>query len=232
MAARTNQRVLKQASPLLDKVKALCLRRGTNGIRGLSRSFRIMDDNHDLKLSFEEFRCGLQDYGLELSPDEVAMLVKVFDLDSDGFITVTEFLKFLRGGLNERRQRLVHVAFQKIDRDGSGVLDLNDLHGSYDAARHPKVITGEKTVDDVLTEFLNTFDTSSNPDGSVTQSEFDAYYAGHQRCLPRATLQGANLDKTMRECPGTSVTRVCLGTQAKYPYLMETGALDRKSDWA
>eukprot|EP00757_Euglenozoa_sp_SAG-D1_P002884 gene2883-13648_t len=53
-----------------------------------------------------------------------------------------------------------------------------------------------------------------------------------RRCIPRATLQGTNLDKTMRDCPGTSVMRACSGTHAKYPYSSETGAQDRKSDWA
>jgi len=87
-------------------------------------------------------------------------------------------MKALRGGLNERRTALVDQAFNKFDRDGSGVIDLDDLRGIYDASRHPKVLSGVMKASDVLADFLKTFDGSSNPDGAVTREEFQAYYAG------------------------------------------------------
>jgi Ca2+-binding EF-hand superfamily protein len=51
----------------------------------------------------------------------------------------------------------VHQAFKKLDRDGNGVIELNDLIGVYDASKHPDVTRGAKSENDVLLEFLNTF---------------------------------------------------------------------------
>jgi Ca2+-binding EF-hand superfamily protein len=47
--------------------------------------------------------------------------------------------------MNSFRKRLVLQAFKKIDRDGSGVVDYNDIKDIYNAKRHPDVIQGKKT---------------------------------------------------------------------------------------
>jgi calcyphosin len=73
-------------------------------------------------------------------------------------------------------------AFKIMDKDGSGILDLSDIKGVYNAKKHPKVISGEKTEDEVLCEFLETFDihhgnhTDDQKDGSVTPDEWIEYY--------------------------------------------------------
>lgn len=60
--------------------------------------------------------------------------------------------------MNQFRQGLVKQAFKKIDRDGSGVLDINDIKGVYNASSHPEVRSGKKTEDEILGEFLETFE--------------------------------------------------------------------------
>ncbi len=76
--------------------------------------------------------------------------------------------------MNEARKSLVKRAFQKLDKDGDGVVRMNDIKFFYNARKHPKVLSGEKTEDEVLKEFLNTFDT--NKDGTLTLEEFEHYY--------------------------------------------------------
>jgi Ca2+-binding EF-hand superfamily protein len=60
--------------------------------------------------------------------------------------------------MNKFRQQIVRTAFKKIDKDGSGILDINDIKGVYNASRHPDVKSGKKTEDEVLGEFLETFE--------------------------------------------------------------------------
>ena len=74
------------------------------------------------------------------------------------------------------------AAFKKIDRDGSGILDLNDIKGVYNAANHPEVKSGKKMEDEILGEFLETFEAHHNMNGGggrdrrVTPEEFIEYY--------------------------------------------------------
>ncbi len=49
-------------------------------------------------------------------------------------------------------------AFAKLDKDGNGVVELADIKGVYSAAKHPDVLSGKRSEDDVLTEFLDTFE--------------------------------------------------------------------------
>lgn len=170
--------VKKQGECVLEKIKSACARRGANGIRGLQRMFKIMDDNHSLSLSTEELATGLEDYGVVLSSKEQKQLVSCFDKNGDGFVDINEFLVRLRGNLAGRRLDITRQAFAKFDRDGSGRINVEDLRGVYDVSKHPKVESGEMTEDEALVLFLKTFDDQSNPDGIVSQTEFESYYAG------------------------------------------------------
>lgn len=84
--------------------------------------------------------------------------------------------------MNQFRVKIVKQAFNKIDADGSGVLDLNDIKGVYNAKFHPDVKAGKKTEDEVLGEFLETFEMHHSLSGkgvrdqSVTLDEFIEYY--------------------------------------------------------
>ena len=84
--------------------------------------------------------------------------------------------------MNKFRQNIVRAAFNKIDRDGSGVLELNDIQGVYNASKHPDVKSGKKSEDEVLGEFLETFEmhhalsNGGSRDQKITIEEFNEYY--------------------------------------------------------
>ncbi|KAE8877284.1 hypothetical protein PF005_g11299 [Phytophthora fragariae] len=149
---------------------------GAKGIRGLGRKFRIIDDDGNRSLSLDEFGKAVKEHALELSEKEVEELFHFIDANSSGGVDFDEFLLAVRGELNERRTQLVLAAFKILDADGSGVVDLNDIKAKYSAKEHPDVLQGRKTEDEVLREFLDTFD-GGEKDGKVHPSEFVRYYA-------------------------------------------------------
>jgi|UniRef100_A0A7S4FUE6 peptidylprolyl isomerase len=167
------------ATALVQKVRRIVLGRGgNNGYRQLRLSFKVMDSSGDLQLSKAEFAAGLRKFGLPLSAQEEDQLMAAFDTQGDGLVSLKEFFQTIRGPMNSRRTAIVDQAFAALDKDGSGVCDLNDLRGTYDASRHPQVIAGRATEKDILDQFLRTFDSQTNPDGTVTYDEFHEYYNG------------------------------------------------------
>jgi hypothetical protein len=86
--------------------------------------------------------------------------------------------------LNEVRETIVLMAFQKLDKNGSGEITIDDLKGVYDCSKHPAVKNGSKTEDDVLGEFLAKFEVKPIKDGIVSWDEFLTYYKNMSADIP------------------------------------------------
>ncbi|GFN87108.1 calcyphosine-like b [Plakobranchus ocellatus] len=173
-----SQKALKTATDPVERLRLACLARGANGIKGLARTFKIMDDDASRSLDRKEFLKGLHDYGLvEITKEQADELFQIFDKDSSGTIDFDEFLVRLRPPMSQARRNLIHLAFKKLDRSGDGIVTVEDLHGVYSCKKHPKYLSGEWTEDQCLRQFLDSFD-SDDKDGKITQEEFDNYYCG------------------------------------------------------
>lgn len=162
----------------MDKIREQCIARGARGIIGLKRTFKIMDDNRDRKLTKEELKNGLEEYGLSLEDEEIEEIFQTFDIDENGTVIFDEFLRGVRPPMPDCRVELIEAAFEKLDKTGEGIVTVEDLHGVYDASQHPKFLSGEMTEDEVFEKFLRNFDKTNDPDGTITKDDFLCYYAG------------------------------------------------------
>lgn len=148
----------------------------------MQRVFKIMDDDRSKSLSFEEFRKGIKDFRIEIPEESIKIVYNAFDINRDGSISYDEFLRVIKGPLTPNRLALVEKAYKVLDRNGNGVVDIDDIKDTYNASKHPDVIAGKKTEQQILTEFLETFEMHHNvlndgrPDGQITLEEFVEYY--------------------------------------------------------
>ena len=90
------------------------------------------------------------------------------------------------------------MAFDVLDKDGSGVVTIEDVAAAYDTSKHPEVMEGAKTSEEVLKEFMSQWDTLEK-DGIVTKVRWrvgarvcGSFGGGTGRCLTwrRARVAG------------------------------------------
>ncbi|KAH8863128.1 Calcyphosin-like protein isoform 1 [Schistosoma japonicum] len=174
---KAKKQLEKDLKPI-EKLRYQCLARGASGIAGIGRQFRVIDDDGNKKLDFKEFSKGCRDFGVDLSKEEIKEIFDEIDTDQSGFIDFDEFLMSLRPPMSKCRVDILNKAFLKLDKTKDGTITIEDLKGVYNVKHHPKYINGEKTEDEILVEFLKTFQPQNNADEIVTREEFFNYYTG------------------------------------------------------
>jgi len=167
---------------LLEVFSQKLASRGARGIIGLQRQFKIFDDDGSRDLDEYEFTKAIKDFRIPIQEKDVRRLFDIFDRDRSGRVDYDEFLRGVRGEMNSFRRGLCEKAFRIMDRDKSGVLSIDDIKGVYNAKKHPDVINGKKTEDEILGEFLDTFEAhyamnhEGSRDGKITLDEWMEYY--------------------------------------------------------
>jgi hypothetical protein len=86
--------------------------------------------------------------------------------------------------MNETRAAVAKKAYKIMDSDGSGQVDINDIRQTYNAKQHPDVKSGKKQEEEILAEFLDTFEDhfcdmagqADSRDGIISMPEWLEYY--------------------------------------------------------
>ncbi|XP_064477304.1 calcyphosin-like protein isoform X2 [Ornithodoros turicata] len=179
---------LQTAEDPVEKLRLLCLQRGSTGILGLGSG----------DLSREEFVKGLDDSGLSpfLSDDDYDKLFEQFDADSSGAIKFDEFIRAIRPRMGPSREAMVMKAFEKLDRSGDGQITFEDIQGVYSVQSNSEYLNGQRTKKELLTRFLANFEEGGVVDGIVTKEEFLDYYAGVSASID----EDGYFDLMMRTC--------------------------------
>lgn len=167
----------RDAKAVIDRVRLRLMEKGLRGIAALARNLRGADDSHAKTLSAAEFAKVMCGSGIDLDQAEVSAIFAAFDRGGAGVICYDEFLRTVRGTMNARRTKLVDAAFRQLDCNNTGFVDVDGIVGKFHAAKHPDVISGAATSNEVLQEFLDTFEVGGEQVGKVSKGEFHEYYS-------------------------------------------------------
>ncbi len=167
---------------ILNQIRGKLAERGVAGVCSIARNFRILDENNTQTIDFDEFKKCCNDYNFGLNDNQIEIAFSSFDRDNTGEIDYDEFLRTIRGEMNDFRKNIVNQVFNTLDINGNGEISFEELQAKYNARNHPEVLSGKKTEEEVLKDFMNTFQDTYNylcgteTDNIITLEEFMEYY--------------------------------------------------------
>jgi len=173
----------ESAQDITQRISAKIRARGAAGVDGIATSFRIMDKNKNGSLDYNEVKKAMFDYHIAQDDDEIRAVFELFDTDRSGSITYKEFIRKIVGVMNPMRRSYAEKAFHVLDKHNNGAIELANVKRAYNAKKHPDVASGERTEDEVLCEFLDTFEIHfcernglKNKDRKIVMEEWLEYY--------------------------------------------------------
>jgi len=147
-----------------------------NGLRALRIALKRLDHNKNGLCEPVEFKYGLRAFGIEMSEEECALILKYFDPSRSGKLSVNEIIHIIRAdNLSERRLAVVKAAYNSLDRNGNESVTIQDLIDGYDVSPNPEFVFKTKSEEQIKKEFMQAWDTVAT-DGVVSLNEFIDYY--------------------------------------------------------
>ncbi|KAG8439698.1 hypothetical protein GDO86_005754 [Hymenochirus boettgeri] len=173
---------LKNESNILleiqDFMKEKLKNRGVRTLTGLGKYFRQLDKNGNGILQRAEFEQAMKTFHLEVSEKIFESLWLMLDENHEGKLDYERFTYALVGEMNEYRKAFVRKAFMKLDHNKSGKVPMIDIRKFYCARKHPQVLAGNSTEEEILSAFLETLEDACMNRKEVTYREFIDYYEG------------------------------------------------------
>lgn len=158
-------------------------KRGIRALVSLKRQFKVNDAENRGYLELNEFLQAFDDLKISnIESGDLNMIFGIYDFDRKCQINYQAFLADLYEELPQVRCQAVEEAFKHLDVSGDGRLDMNEVKVCFTPSRHPDVLKGIKTVDEVRFEFFNLFTTlhnanhSFNTEAEVTAEDFTEYH--------------------------------------------------------
>ena len=140
---------------LLGHLRSILVQRGYSGIMSIRRTFMIIDENSNKKISYKDFENLFKKYRFDLPDVELNNLFNHFDKDVSGYINYDEFVSALYGNLNNFRKKVLKQVFDKLDKDGKSYITVGQLRNEYNPKEHPLVRQGKRNEEEILAEFMD-----------------------------------------------------------------------------
>ena len=173
---------LNKNDDCLSYFKKKIVSRGLRGIMSLRRTFMLFDENKNNKLKRKEFHKFLDDYRFNIPANIEQKLFDTFDLNKSGNIDYNEFIHALIGKMNDYRTQIVERVFEQLDKEKRGRVPYDVIRESYNADKHPEVLDGKRTKQEVISRFIDLFEyhfnllNSNKKSDSASLEEFIDFY--------------------------------------------------------
>ena len=145
----------------IDVFRETLAAKGITTVINFLNQLRQYDRKGTKELNFQDFFEILNNLNLHITEKDAKLLFSDFSENSK--INYGKFLSALiDNSLNERRQNIVKDAFQRIDTENCGIVNLSDVKSLFNSKNSPLVKEGYVTEEEFYNNFMETFQTHHN----------------------------------------------------------------------
>ena len=167
----TNDTIKENSS--LIKFRKILISRGTKSIFRFQRMLSIYDRNHSGLISYDNFYTIFQAYNINILISDIKSIFSLFATSNDNLnnknnnnkdtsllkIKYDDLLKSLIGNMSSRRQLIVKKVFDSFNKDNEGKIMTSDIKTKFNSDRHPDVLNGKSTANEIYSDFLDFLET-------------------------------------------------------------------------
>ena len=139
---------------ILNSLRNILIKRGNKSIFYLQRMLINCDTGQSGLISLEQLNNIFRAYNFNLYYYDIKILFDLFDKNKIGFIQYDNLIKAIVGSMNERRKNIIIKVYNDINKDLYGYINIKDIKKRYNCYKHPDVIKGNKTHEEVYGDFL------------------------------------------------------------------------------
>ncbi|XP_004473028.1 calcyphosin-2 [Dasypus novemcinctus] len=161
-----------------DVLKENLHKKGVRILTGLGKYFKQLDEEGNGLLDKADFKQALKIFHIEVSEKDFDSLWLILNDNNNDKVDYGEFTRAIIGEMNEFRKSFVRKAFMKLDFNKTGSVPIIDIRKCYCAKKHPQVISGHSTEEEIKSSFLETLKDACSKSDEVSYCEFEDYYEG------------------------------------------------------
>lgn len=162
---------------LSQRIREKIQSRGLVGLRGIGTLLRQSEENgnqmFDLEMDIPKI---ISDFGVFINHTEVIEMKRILGSDTDGQVSLIDFVNFLSPPMNEKRQKIVEHAFDQKDTDHSNNLSIDEIQNiSHYQSSAVTLLAVRKSSPEALFQNLIKLYQKEGSD-SIPREEFIDYY--------------------------------------------------------
>lgn len=167
-------------SSVVFDLRSQLSKQGEHAIRRLETAFAVNDTDSSSFFDFDELQEVLRKCGLFVKLQNLSEFFRHLDKSKSKKISYHDFLNEIKVPLSDARARVVDAVYDKLSKIGA--VTLQSLKASYDPSRHPKVLSGQRSRDQMFQEFAAALEGFASPTAPLTRDHVAVLFTEISAC--------------------------------------------------
>ena len=161
-----------------------------NGIKLFMFIKRLkIKESNNLQISINDLYNIFQEMRINIPYDELKIIFNYANKNDSDIISTDQLISIIKGNLDEQRKLYIDEIFSNIDSEQTKKISIELLKNTFNAKRHPEVINGTKSQEEILEQFCYSLDlycdiNSIPKNGELSYENFVDYYSCISASIP------------------------------------------------